>query len=97
MVASDPSLYSAVVWLDWQDHAGSNGLEIRPLRTNLIDEVWTERPERSKAPLHVHELEFAGGYKISKSWYYYLRYIFSNRKSLQVKHGKIKSTVYERR
>ena len=64
MVASDPSLYSAVVWLDWQDHAGSNGLEIRPLRTNLIDEVWSggQRPERSKAPLHVHELEFAGGF-----------------------------------
>ena len=35
-------------------------MEIRPLKTNLIDEVWTERPERSKAPLHVHELQFAG-------------------------------------
>ena len=49
-----------MVWLNWQDYAGKNGMEIRPLKTNLIDEVWTERPERSKAPLHVHELQFAG-------------------------------------
>lgn len=60
ILASDPTLYSAVVWLGWQDYAGKNGMEIRPLKTNLIDEVWTERPERSKAPLHVHELQFAG-------------------------------------
>jgi len=59
-IASDPKIYSAVTWLEWQDEFTTAGLELVPLTTNLIDELWSDRPERSKAPLHIHQIEFAG-------------------------------------
>jgi len=63
VVASDPQLYSAVTWLEWKDEfnkSSKSELELKPLTTNLIDELWKDRPERSKAPLHIHKIEFAG-------------------------------------
>ena len=59
-VASDPTLYSAVHWLSWEKLGKSMGLNFNPLKTNLIDEVWNDRPARPNKPLHVHKLEFAG-------------------------------------
>ena len=66
-VASDPTLYSAVHWLSWEELGKSMGLKFNPLKTNLVDEVWIDRPARPNKPLHVHKLEFAG--KLDLSWF----------------------------
>ena len=36
------------------------GLNLVPLVRNPIDNIWTDRPSRSKDPLTIHDLKFAG-------------------------------------
>ena len=48
--------------LDWAEQLENEGLKLVDLLNNPIDEVWpdSERPERSKDQLEIHDLRYAG-------------------------------------
>ena len=59
-IAGDPTLSAATTWIEWQKYMEKRQLKLESLRHNLIDKIWVGRPSRSKAPLEIHRLEFAG-------------------------------------
>ena len=60
-VGADPSLTGAHTWLDWEKQLKSANLVLVPLEVNPIDKVWTTgRPQRSTAPLEIHDVKYAG-------------------------------------
>ena len=63
-IGGDATLSGASTWLKWQDSLETKyGLKLVSLVRNPIDAIWNERPARSREPLTIHDLKFAG-----KSW-----------------------------
>ena len=59
-IGGDATLSGAHTWLTWKEMINEKGLNLAPLVRNPIDNVWTDRPSRSKDPLTIHDLKFAG-------------------------------------
>ena len=59
-IGADPSLTGALTWLEWQEYFQKQNMTLVTLIKNPIDEIWMNQPERSKDPLIVHEVKFAG-------------------------------------
>lgn len=38
----------------------AKGIDLVPLQTNFVDEIWTNRPAPSKSPIKIHPFELAG-------------------------------------
>ena len=59
-IGADPSLTGALTWLEWEEYFQKQNMTLVTLIKNPIDEIWMDQPERSKDPLMVHEVKFAG-------------------------------------
>ena len=59
-IGADPSLTGALTWLEWKQQLEIFNLTLISMIKNPIDEVWLDQPSRSKDPLEIHDLEFAG-------------------------------------
>lgn len=46
VVGIDPKLIESTSYSTLSSYLSSAGLSLRPLEKNLVDEVWTEKPER---------------------------------------------------
>jgi hypothetical protein len=62
-IGADPSLTGALTWVEWvEDFSNKEGknLQLVPIVKNPIDQIWYDKPKRSKAELEIHELQYAG-------------------------------------
>ncbi|KAJ6814595.1 putative Xaa-Pro aminopeptidase P [Iris pallida] len=59
-VGIDPWCVSVETSQRWQRAFSKNNQKLVQLPTNLVDEVWKERPPSENLPVIVHPLEFAG-------------------------------------
>ena len=59
-IGADPSLTGAITWLEWKQQLEKFNLTLISRIKNPIDEVWLDQPSRSKDPLEIHDLKFAG-------------------------------------
>ena len=59
-IGADPSLTGALTWIEWKEYFDKNNLTLVSKITNPIDEIWMEQPKRSKDPLEIHDVKFAG-------------------------------------
>ncbi len=68
-VGADPTLTGAPIWEQWVKNLARSGkkLTLVPLVKNPIDTVWEDPPPRSKAELEIHELKYAGKYKLNET------------------------------
>ena len=42
IVACDPMLMGAKTWINMREELNKSGIELKSIRQNLIDEIWTE-------------------------------------------------------
>ena len=61
----DPRFVSAEVAEEWSSKWGSS-LQLKEINPNLIDAIWTTRPEDPCNPIEIHPYEFAGEDIVSK-------------------------------
>lgn len=59
-VGYDPMLLSAPNARRLAERCEAAGAKLVAVETNLIDEMWSDRPEPSTAPVHLHPVELAG-------------------------------------
>lgn len=59
-IGFDPWLHTVRGFRAFENAANKAGGNLVPTSTNLVDAIWTERPQRPKEPIIVHPLEFAG-------------------------------------
>ena len=48
------------IWTEWETELQLKYIRLVRLNENLIDNIWTDRPSESTAPIKVHPLEHAG-------------------------------------
>ena len=51
IVACDPTLFGANSWINLRDSLKKSNIELKSIRQNLIDLIWT--PENGRPPLEV--------------------------------------------
>ncbi|GAB5510895.1 MAG: aminopeptidase P family protein [Hyphomicrobiales bacterium] len=59
-IGFDPWLHTVRGFRAFKNAAKKAGGNLVPTSANLIDAIWTDRPERPNEPIIVHPLEFAG-------------------------------------
>ena len=61
-IGADPTLTGALTWLEWEEFFQQSNKNQTLIRTipNPIDEVWVDRPSRSKEALEIHDVKYAG-------------------------------------
>ena len=59
-VGIDPTLMSMAQAANLENELAPHGLKVKAVARNLVDRIWTDRPEPSLAPLEVHPARFAG-------------------------------------
>ena len=59
-VGVDPRLLSTRLWDTLASELATAGHRLRPVQTNLVDLVWTERPARTANPVQPHPLQYTG-------------------------------------
>lgn len=61
-VGIDPKLVTFVAWLDWEKELTNNGHILVPIKDNLVDLIWENKPAFIPKPVVSHSIEFAGMY-----------------------------------
>ncbi len=56
----DPTVISVAAAAEFEQQLAPHGIKVKFLRTNLVDKLWTDRPEPSLAPITNHSSKFAG-------------------------------------
>lgn len=65
-IGYDPALH-ARAWIEKRSKALSKqGIDLLPVNKNPIDDIWVDRPEPSKNPVHTQGLNFSGEKSIHK-------------------------------
>lgn len=59
-IGFDPWLHAVRGFRAFQKAAKKAGATLVPTNTNLVDAIWTDRPQRPNQPIIVHPLDFAG-------------------------------------
>lgn len=62
----DPQVMSVAAAERFEDTLGEKGIRVRYLARNLVDRLWTDRPEPSLSPIKPHGLQFSGESTASK-------------------------------
>jgi Xaa-Pro aminopeptidase len=65
-VAMDPSVVSMAVAEKFESDLAPYGIKVKFLRTNLVEQIWEDRPEPSLAHVTHHPVPFAGETAASK-------------------------------
>lgn len=58
--AADPKTIPHKIWMEWETELQLKYIRLIRLNENFIDNIWTDRPSESTAPIKVHPLEYAG-------------------------------------
>jgi Xaa-Pro aminopeptidase len=59
-VGVDPAVVPLEAAESLERKLDAHGIKVRYLRRNLVDQLWQDRPERSKAPIRIHQTKYAG-------------------------------------
>ncbi|XP_042885585.1 uncharacterized protein LOC122261838 isoform X2 [Penaeus japonicus] len=61
-VGADPRLHGSDYWKEIAEKLAKSNIELVPIETNLVDLIWPSdvRPQYSKDPIFIHEIQFAG-------------------------------------
>jgi Xaa-Pro aminopeptidase len=59
-VGADPSLVPNSQWEILSKELSNGSIYLVPVKNNLVDQVWPNRPEYTKREAYVHEIEYAG-------------------------------------
>lgn len=59
-VGADPRTIPHRLWMEWESYLQLKYIRLVRLNQNLIDNIWTDRPQESLAPIRVQRLEHAG-------------------------------------
>ena len=59
-VGVDPRLLSSRLWDTLSSELAAAGHRLRPVHTNLVDLVWSERPARTANPVQPHPIRYSG-------------------------------------
>ena len=61
-IGADPTLTGALTWREWKEFFRQSNKNLSLVGTipNPIDEVWMDKPSRSKDALEIHDVKYAG-------------------------------------
>ncbi len=62
----DPTVVSVEAAADFENRLLPHGIKVKFLTRNLVQELWTDRPEASLAPLAIHPVKYSGESTASK-------------------------------
>lgn len=58
--AADPKTVPHKMWMEWETEFQLKYIRLVRLNENFVDNIWTDRPAESMAPIKVHPLKYAG-------------------------------------